>query len=48
MIFHNHVLVDNVHETMYAHAGLNQMVAANIANVQKVNVKIQKQQKIYD
>lgn len=31
---------------MYAHVGLNQLVAANIANAQKVNVKTQKQQKI--
>ena len=32
---------------MYVHVGLNQLVAANLTNAQKVNVK-KKQQKIYD
>ena len=32
---------------MYVHVGLNQLVAANLTNAQKVNVK-KKQHKIYD
>ena len=33
---------------MYVYVGLNQLVAADLTNAQKVNVKTQKQQKIYD
>ena len=38
-ISHYHVLEENMHEIMYVHVGLNQLVAANIAKAQKVNVK---------
>ena len=37
--FHYYVLAENVHEIMYAHVGLNHLVAANIANAQKGNLK---------
>ena len=36
-IFHYHVLVEPVHEMPYAQVGLNQFVAADIANILKGN-----------
>ena len=41
-IFHYHVLVESMHGILYAQPGLNQLIAANIANMLKGN-KFQEQ-----